>query len=160
MKRKFLKLFLICIFKDQNLAEKLKKMAENLKKSWPPRSSWSSFFPSLPNIRLFKLSNFLTIREILFDWNKLNSWLQQLCGQKTKWRMASLKWLLSPVETSISQWTHNINCHTFYYSYDQQFGSVQIWRPNGNIKKKISNRRSLIIPFGGEKNINKKLPTK
>ena len=47
MKMTFFKLFLIGMFKDSNLAEKLPNLAENLFKSWALRSSWSSFFPSL-----------------------------------------------------------------------------------------------------------------
>ena len=47
MKIVFLKLFLICMFKDANLAEKLTNLAENLLKSWNQWSSWSSFFLSL-----------------------------------------------------------------------------------------------------------------
>ena len=42
-----LKWFLICMFKDPNLAENLTNLAENLLKNWTPRSSRSLFFPSL-----------------------------------------------------------------------------------------------------------------
>ena len=41
------KFFLIFIFKNPNLAEKFTNLADNLKKGWSPRSSWSSFFPCL-----------------------------------------------------------------------------------------------------------------
>ena len=43
----FLKLFLMYTFKDPNLVVELQILAENLKKSWTPLSSWSSFFPGL-----------------------------------------------------------------------------------------------------------------
>ena len=39
-----LKSFLICTFKDPNLAKNFTNLAENLKKKLTPRSSWSSFF--------------------------------------------------------------------------------------------------------------------
>ena len=42
-----LKLFLICTFKDPNLAEDLTNLAENLLRNWTLRSLWSLFFPSL-----------------------------------------------------------------------------------------------------------------
>ena len=47
MKMTLLKFFLICTFKEPNLAEKRTNLAGNLWKSWTPRSSWSLFFPSL-----------------------------------------------------------------------------------------------------------------
>ena len=53
MKMTLLKLFLICTFKDPNLADKLTNLVENLFKKFTPRSSWSSFFPSLVYPKLF-----------------------------------------------------------------------------------------------------------
>ena len=50
MKMTFLVLFIICTFKDPKLAEKWTNLAGNPKQSWTPRSSWSSFFPSLVSI--------------------------------------------------------------------------------------------------------------
>ena len=47
MKRKFWKLVLTCTSKNPNFVEKSTSLAENLEKSWTPRSSWSSFFPSM-----------------------------------------------------------------------------------------------------------------
>ena len=48
MKMIFLKFFfLICTFQDPNMADNLKNSAENLLRNGTPRSSGSSFFPSL-----------------------------------------------------------------------------------------------------------------
>ena len=47
MKKIFFKLFLICTFKDPDLAEKFTYLAENIFFKLTPRSSWSLFFPSL-----------------------------------------------------------------------------------------------------------------
>ena len=47
MMKIFLKLFLICMFKDQNLERKNYKLAENILKNLTLWSFWSWFFPSL-----------------------------------------------------------------------------------------------------------------
>ena len=50
-----LKLYLICPFRDWNLAENVKNLVENLLNKYPPWSSWSLFFPGLSSTKQSKL---------------------------------------------------------------------------------------------------------
>ena len=62
----FLKLFLICTFKDQNLAEKLTNVEENIFKNWTPRSSWSLFSKNRPSGPMLFISQNVRLSVRLF----------------------------------------------------------------------------------------------